>query len=70
MVVLTESQFNVLMKLSRGERVTVIPPITRRWLQREGFITVQRVDNTHNLQIEITDLGREVITHAARKAKS
>lgn len=70
MIALTEIQFNVLLKLSRGERVTVIPPVTRRWLQREGYITVQRVNNTHHLQIELTDLGREIITTAVRLAKS
>lgn len=69
MVALTEIQFNVLMKLSRGERVTVVPPITRRWLQRQGYVTVERIDRSHNLKIEITELGREIITTAVRKAK-
>lgn len=69
MVALSESQFNVLMRLSRGERVTVIPPVTRRWLQRQGYVTVQRLNGGHQLQIEITDLGREVITTAVKKAK-
>ena len=70
MVVLTEAQFNVLIKLAKGDRVTVIAPITRKWLQRQGYITVQRIDGGHHLKIEITDLGREVITHAVREAKS
>jgi hypothetical protein len=69
-VVLSEAQFNVLMKLSRGDRVTVIPPVTRKWLQRMGYITVQRLNGGHQLQIEITDLGREIITHAVSAAKS
>lgn len=70
MVPLSERQFDVLLKLSRGERVTVIPPITRSWLQRRGYITVQRVGNSHKLDIEITDLGREVMTSAVRVQKS
>lgn len=68
MVALSSTQFDVMIKLSRGERVTVIPPVTRKWLQRRGYITVQRVNNSHELKIEITDLGREVITTAVRKA--
>lgn len=70
MVVLSEVQFAVLMQLVRGERVTALPPITRRWLQRRGYVTVQRVNGGHLLEIQITDLGREVITTAVRKVKS
>lgn len=70
MVVLSESQFNVLLKLSRGGRVTVVPAITRRWLQRKGYITVTRVGTTHHLDIQITDLGREVISTAVKENRS
>lgn len=70
MVVLSEAQFNIMLKLSRGERVTVIPPITRRWLQRQGYITVERVGKTHEMKIELTDLGREIIPFMAREIKS
>jgi hypothetical protein len=71
MVVLSEAQYDVLSKLSKGLRVTVVPPITRRWLQNRGYITVERPDKAkHDLTIQITDLGREVITHAVRAVKS
>jgi len=63
-VVLTKAQFNVLINLSRGLRVAVAHPVTRKWLQRAGYITVKRLNGGYQLKIEITDLGREVITHA------
>lgn len=61
----------MLLRLSRGDRVTVIPPITRKWLQHHGYITVQRESQmSHKLIIQITDLGREVMTSAVRVQKS
>lgn len=54
--------------LVRGER-PFIPPITRRWLQKRGYITVQRVGKGHKLNIEITQLGREVMTQAVKEIR-
>lgn len=66
MIVLSEAQWVVLSKLCNGER-PLVPPITRRWLQRRGYITIRRIGKSPKLEITVTDLGREVMTQAVKR---
>ena len=71
MVTLSEAQWNVMIKLLKGERVTVIPAITRRWLQHQGYITVDRTNKKGpKFRIEITELGRQIMTTAQKEKLS
>lgn len=61
---LSMAQYDLLEALSKGERPRTVHAITRKWLKRHGFITVERLRN--GFKLTITDLGREVIKTAKR----
>lgn len=63
---LTEAQCRVLECLVAG-KTCVVPPGTRRWLLRQGFIASKPVHHRKSLSdVTITELGRKVLAVAER----
>lgn len=59
---LTEAQYKTLKNLAANRMFVVIPPITRRWLLRAGYIQPNAVQpHPKGFRFQITDNGRAAL---------
>lgn len=62
---LTDAQYYTLRNLADGVQPKHVPPPTRRFLVRKGYVTAKRIAN-HRFELAITEAGSEALTRVPR----